>query len=228
MNLNVNDKENPSNGHLILALHSCSETLGIAMLDLRAPEKSLISSTFPIGRSLSNNILNCLGELIPASHLHEICRLSVAIGPGGFTGTRITVVLARTLAQQLGCNLDGVSSFALMAPRLANQLQPFQQNKPFWIIKNLPRRGLIAGKYRVNNNSKNRMIEDVLELEKPHLLSNNLKPDASLNASDDVHKDVLRLLNIGLIKHQLKKKSSWQEVVPIYPTSPVENNHTNQ
>ena len=136
MNLNINDKENPSNGHLILALHSCSETLGIAMLDLRAPEKSLISSTFPIGRSLSNNILNCLGELIPASHLHKICRLSVAIGPGGFTGTRITVVLARILAQQLGCNLDGVSSFALMAPRLANQLQPFQKNKPYWIIKN--------------------------------------------------------------------------------------------
>jgi tRNA threonylcarbamoyl adenosine modification protein YeaZ len=41
--------------------------------------------------------------------------VAVAKGPGGFTGTRIGVVTARTLAQQLQVPLFGISSLAAMA-----------------------------------------------------------------------------------------------------------------
>ena len=226
MSENLKTKKDPSKGHLILALHSCSEILGIAILDERAPKESLKSSTFPIGRSLSNNIFNCLNELLPTSNLKDICRISVAIGPGGFTGTRITVVLARTLAQQLDCDLDGMSSFSLMAPRLLNELEPIQRKQPFWIIKNLPRRGIIGGKYQVKRDSENKNIKEVLELQKPHLLPSEAKVQPSLYASNDVEKDVLRMLSISLTKYKMKQKSNWHKVLPIYPTSPVENKTT--
>ncbi|MFL0732292.1 MAG: tRNA (adenosine(37)-N6)-threonylcarbamoyltransferase complex dimerization subunit type 1 TsaB, partial [Prochlorococcus sp.] len=127
--------------YLLLALHSSSETLGVAVLDCRDPKASLRSNTFPIGRGLSNSLLNCVEELLPAASWPHLARLAVATGPGGFTGTRLTVVMARTLAQQLGCSLDGVSSFALMAPRLAIALSPEQMQKPFWIVKPMRRRG---------------------------------------------------------------------------------------
>ena len=49
--------------------------------------------------------------------------------------------MARTLAQQLDCPLLGVSSYALMAPRLERQLPQAMQREPFWITQELPRRG---------------------------------------------------------------------------------------
>ncbi len=133
------------NQPLLLALHSCSPTLGIATLNSKSPKETLQSSQFEIGRNLSNEILECVDKVLPTSKWKQIGRLSVAIGPGGFTGMRITIVMARTLAQQLQCQLDGISSFALMASRLSKDLSNDEKYEPFWIGSTLSRRGLIAG-----------------------------------------------------------------------------------
>ncbi len=45
----------------------------------------------------------------------ELAWLSVLKGPGSFTGTRVGVVVARTLAQQLNLPLFGFSSLAIAA-----------------------------------------------------------------------------------------------------------------
>ena len=95
---------------------------------------------FPLGRDLSSGLLESVESLLPASSWPQLSRLAVATGPGGFTGTRLTVVLARTLAQQLAIPLDGLGSFLLVAQRR-------QLAGPTWLSQELPRRGVVAGVY---------------------------------------------------------------------------------
>ena len=98
---------------LLLALHSSSESLGVGLCDLQAPEAPPQCASFPLGRQLSNDLLPCVEQLLPAERWPQLARIVVATGPGGFTGTRLTVVLARTLAQQLQIPLHGFGSFLL-------------------------------------------------------------------------------------------------------------------
>ena len=45
-----------------------------------------------------------------------------------------------------------------------------------------------------------------------------------LDASEDVSEDIETLLKIGLDSYKDKSKNNWNEVLPIYPTSPVKIN----
>lgn len=198
----------------LLALHSSTETLGIALSAVEAPIEEARVLSCSLGRSLTNELVVSLQQLLPADQWSGIRRMAVATGPGGFTGTRLTVVLARTLAQQLGVPLHGVSSFALMAPRLSKQLPAEHQKSPFSIVQTLPRRGQVAGRYRVSN-------LDVQELESPRLLAAEEQPSPAVPMAVDVPMDVLQLLQLCGDCHQLQLPGPWDSVLPIYPTSPV-------
>ena len=209
---------------LLLALHSSTESLGVGVWDSsRPPNSTHRIEIFPIGRSLSNKLIECVEEILPKHLWSKLSRIAVAIGPGGFTSTRLTVVMARTLSEQLNCPLDGISSFELMAPRLIKSI-PFKKRKdPFWIIQPLKRRGIIAGKYLVKEQVSDLSKQtEVLEIEAPHLLPIGSKVEPALEATEDLHSDVIRLLNISATSHHLKKKANWNNVLPIYPTSPVD------
>ena len=134
---------------LLLALHSCSDCFGMALLDPQQPGPEPLVQVHPDGRGLSNSLISRVQALLPPERWPQLQGLAVATGPGGFTGTRLTVVMARTLAQQLDCPLLGVSSYALMAPRLEQQLPQSMQGEPFWITQELPRRGVVGGQYRI-------------------------------------------------------------------------------
>ena len=163
---------------------------------------------FDDGRSLSNSLIERVVSLLPNGRWREFKGLAVATGPGGFTGTRLSVVMARTLAQQLGCPLLGVSSFALMAQRLAPDEQPF------WITQPLPRRGVVAGEYRVR-------AAVVEERQAPHLLKADQLVRPAVEAVVDVDADVATLLGCLQLALQRDEPLPWQPVLPIYPTSPV-------
>ena len=199
----------------LLALHSSTPVLGVAALHLEAPVATRRVLTRPAGRELTNGLLGAVEEVLPAQHWSTIARLAVATGPGGFTGTRLTVVMARTLAQQVQCPLDGVSSFALMAPRLARDAGLAATEDPFWIVQTLPRRGRVAGSYRLGPQG------DVEELETPHLLADDAQPSPALAMAENVEADVSRLLDVCFAAHQQGRSASWDGVLPYYPTSPV-------
>ena len=207
----------------LLALHSSSETLGVALLKSTEINTTKQISTFPLGRLLSKNLLSCVQELLPSEAWSQIVRLGVAIGPGGFTGTRLSVVMARTLAQQLGCSLDGVSSFSLMAPRLATALNSQQLQKPFWIVQKIPRRGIVAGCYQLRMAATALLLTDFLEIEAPRLFPEKSGLHPQLEANDDVAADVGCLLDYCSKSYELDRPSPWGAVLPLYPTSPVEN-----
>ncbi len=207
----------------LLALHSSSKTLGVASTDLTNPKHTIRSATFPLGRNLSNCLLSCVEEVLPASQWSKLSRIAVATGPGSFTGTRLTIVMARTLAQQIDCPLDGVSSFALMAHRLVSELTVEESKHPFWIMQDLYRRGRVAGQYSFQIKKQSSTLSSILELKPPFLLPSELEVSPVLYANDNVGVDVEKLLEVSISAHKIYKESSWKDVLPIYPTSPVKN-----
>lgn len=214
----------------LLALHSSTAELGVGVrqLDGARPDRIV---TFPLGRGLSNQLLCCVEQVLPAAHWPELGRLAVATGPGGFTGTRLTVVMARTLAQQLQLPLDGVGSFLLVARRLGLV-------EPTWLVQELPRRGLVAGLYgpgpRPGGSAGDGHAGDggggdageVVEWRVPRLHADAtslaaIHPAPRRPAEVAVAADVAALLAIAHRAHQGGQPAPWQPVLPLYPTSPV-------
>jgi len=208
---------------LLLALHSSSDCLAVGLQPLAATEPPQVLA-FPLGRQLSGALLPCLEQLLPAPRWPEIGRLVVATGPGGFTSTRLTVVLARTLAQQLAVPLHGVGSFLAVARRLVRQRPELAGAERFWLVQELPRRGTVAGCYGANPGA----LGAIAELEQPRLFlpgaafAQGLAPDLILPAAVEAPLDVLELLALGQAAAAQGLAGPWQPVLPIYPTSPVD------
>jgi tRNA A37 threonylcarbamoyladenosine modification protein TsaB len=149
--------------------------------------------------------------------------LAVAIGPGGFTGTRLTVTLARTLAQQLGIPLDGVSSFHLMAQRvLAGGQSP--GSAPVALVQALPRHGWVAGLYRRDALAPGGVAEVMI----PRLYRSEAELEEAMGGAPQhpavalVPQDVEQLLRHSQAAALAQRPGPWQPVLPLYPTSPVE------
>jgi tRNA threonylcarbamoyl adenosine modification protein YeaZ len=93
---------------------------------------------WPLGRDLTTYLHPTLIQFLAPHAWSDLSFLAVAQGPGGFTGTRIGVVVARTLAQQLDIPLFGISSLGAIAqthylsqqaiPRNDAPGNPFQSN----------------------------------------------------------------------------------------------------
>ncbi|MEB3235559.1 MAG: tRNA (adenosine(37)-N6)-threonylcarbamoyltransferase complex dimerization subunit type 1 TsaB [Cyanobacteriota bacterium] len=195
----------------LLALHSSSPVLGVGLMDLDQPDHPPQLQAFDLGRSLSNQLLACVEQLLPAERWPSLARLAVATGPGGFTGTRLTVVLARTLAQQLQLPLDGLSSFALVARRLG-------LSEPTWLWQELPRRGVVAGLYGP-------AAAEMQELQPPRLFPalEALPPGRRYPAEVQLPQDAAQLLAISAARAAAAVPGSdWRTVLPLYPTSPVD------
>ena len=211
-----------SNSKYLLALHSCSESFGIAIKDTENSKKIIKSEIFNIGRSLSNKLFSCIENILPRRLWKQIIRISVAKGPGSFTSTRLTISMARTIAQQIDCSLDSMSSFHLMAPRLHKDLKENILD-PFWIKDILPRRGIVAGKYELIKIHKESDFHEFRELISPKLIRNEKEVNPYLEASKNIEKDIISLINFSQYCHSLKINSHWSKTLPIYPTSPIDN-----
>ena len=212
-----------SKSKYLLALHSCSESFGIAIKDIKNPENIIKSEVFNIGRSLSNKLFSCIENILPRKFWKQIIRISVAKGPGSFTSTRLTISMARIIAQQIGCSLDSISSFHLMAPRLYKDLKQNQIMNPFWIKDLLPRRGFVAGKYKLIKIHKDLNFHEFSEIIPPQLIKNEIEINPSLNASNNIEKDIISLINFSQYCLSSKVISHWDKALPIYPTSPIDN-----
>jgi len=224
----------------LLALHSSGENLGVGLQplgDAGAPPRLAV---FPLGRSLANGLLESVESVLPASAWPQLGRLAVATGPGGFTGTRLTLALARTLAQQLGLPLDGVGSFTLMAKRwLGGGVGGGSEGgeAPFWLVQELPRRGLVAGLYGPDPAQP----AAALEISAPRLYRGDaalVEAEAVLLASGPgagaaspslrrcpaevlLPEDVAQLLRSSQAAAAAGVPAPWSPVLPLYPTSPV-------
>ena len=212
-----------SKSKYLLALHSTSESFGIAVKDIEGKETIIKSEVFNIGRALSNKLFSCIETILPRKFWKQIIRISVAKGPGSYTSTRLTISMARTIAQQINCSLDSMSSFHIMAPRLYKYLDQNQNSNPFWIKDTLPRRGIIAGKYKLIKIHKDSDFHEFSEIISPQLISNDEEINPSIKASNNIEKDIISLINFSEYCQKLNFHSNWRTILPIYPTSPIDN-----
>jgi tRNA threonylcarbamoyl adenosine modification protein YeaZ len=97
-----------------LALHSSTPELGLAMGGSDDAEDCRVGH-WPLGRGTSDVLHRYLADFILPQTWPDLAWVAVGIGPGGFTGTRLAVVTARTIGQQLGIPVYGISNLGAIA-----------------------------------------------------------------------------------------------------------------
>ena len=204
----------------ILVIHSTDNSFGFGYRKNNNIESDeLFIKKFD--NDLCNNLINDFNQFISKENLQQINKISVSIGPANFNASRLIVVLARTISQQINCPLDSFSSFEIMARRIASKNNIFTNKKSFWIYKKLKRKGFIAGKYEICHNEKNSsdlfIQETVLPKVVRELESKEVSFEATYNDKEDL-KELLDLSNNNLLNTNL---DSWRKVVPLYPISPI-------
>ncbi len=170
---------------------------------------------------LCNNLINDLNKFIAKENLKKINKLSVSIGPANFNASRLIVVLARTISQQINCPLDSFSSFEIMAKRIASKNNIFTNKKSFWIYKKLKRKGLIAGKYEIFHKEKNSSDLVIRETVLPKVVKEIKSKELSFEANYDDKEDLKQLLNLTNKNLFNSNLDSWRKVLPLYPISPI-------
>ena len=170
---------------------------------------------------LCNNLINDLDKFISKENLQKINKLSVSIGPANFNASRLIVVLARTISQQINCPLDSFSSFEIMAKRIASKNNIFINKKSFWIYKKLNREGFIAGKYEICHNEKNHPDLVIRETVLPKVVKEFESEELFLKADYDDKEDLKELLNLANKNLLNSNLDSWKKVLPLYPISPI-------
>jgi len=203
-----------------LVIHSTDNSFGFGYRKHNTLESDeLLIKKFD--QNLCNNLINDFNQFISKEDLQKLKKISVSLGPANFNASRLIVVLARTISQQINCPLDGFSSFQIMAKRIASKNNIFINKQSFWIYKKLKRKGLIVGKYEICHKEKNSsdlvIRETVLPKVVKELESKELTFEANYDDKEDL-KELLNLANKNLLNSNL---DSWRKVLPLYPISPI-------
>jgi tRNA threonylcarbamoyl adenosine modification protein YeaZ len=197
-----------------LAIHTSSPDLGLALSDFVGDSRHQV---WNLGREVSNYLHQTLSEFLYPQTWADLKFISVAIGPGGFTGTRIGVVTARTLAQQLEIPLFGVSSLAALV-----HVQNLTEGT---IAIQMPaQRGeLYTALYEVSPNDLTAVLPDsVMTPELWHqTLSTWPTPYHLVEATPNQGTQVTNVLELSHLKWKRGERSPWQEVLPFYGQHPV-------
>ena len=216
----MTNKFNQRENYPALVIHSTDNSFGFGYRKNKNFESDkLFIKKFD--NDLCNNLINDFNKFISKENLQKINKISVSIGPANFNASRLIVVLARTISQQINCPLDSFSSFEIMAKRIASKNNIFTNKQTFWIYKKLKRKGFIAGKYEICHNEKNPsdlcIQESVLPKVIKEMESKELYFEAIYDDKEDL-KELLDLSNKNLLNSNV---DTWQKVLPLYPMSPI-------
>lgn len=211
----------PRGPDLALAIHTSSPDLAMGLAPFPwSGDAPLSIHCKATGKGLANVLHQELLNLLPASQWRRLAALAVATGPGGFTGTRLGVVLARTMAQNLQIPLFGCGSFVLMARRLAQHLlQKHPEGCTIQLEQTLRKRGWIRGRYQIKAHGG---VEERLT---PQLLTTAVSPGKDVlhyPAAVEPAADVVELLRVLMERHAFGDPGHWQGVLPLYPAAAVE------
>ena len=170
---------------------------------------------------LCNNLIVEFNKFISRENLQKVSKISVSIGPANFNSSRLIVVLARTISQQINCPLESFSSFEIMAKRIASKNNIFRNNQSFWIYKKLKRMGFIAGEYEIYNNKEKNADLVIREIVSPKFINELEIKEPFFEAEYDDDEDLKELLDLSNKKFSNTNANSWQKVLPLYPFSPI-------
>ncbi len=202
----------------ILVIHSTDNSFGFGCRKNNdAGSDELFIKEFD--KDLCNNLIVDFKKFISKKNLQKVKKISVSIGPANFNASRLTVVLARTISQQIKCPLDSFSSFEIIAKRIALKNNIFINKKSFWIYKKLKRKGFIAGKYEIYNEAQNNEDLSIREILSPKVIKELESKELFFQANYEDQEDLKELLNLS--NKNLLNSNEWQKVLPLYPISPI-------
>ncbi|MDA9471004.1 tRNA (adenosine(37)-N6)-threonylcarbamoyltransferase complex dimerization subunit type 1 TsaB [Enterococcus sp. 5H] len=137
----------------ILAIDTSNQTLSIAVCE---DNKIIGQHTTTVKRNHSLTLMPAVTQLIKEVGLtpKEIDRFVVAEGPGSYTGLRIGVTTAKTLAYTLKKELVGVSSLKTLAANCV------KINNPIIPIFDARRNNVYTGAYQFIDGKLTTVIED--------------------------------------------------------------------
>ena len=203
-----------------LVIHSTDISFGFGFRkNNNAGSDELLIKEFD--KDLCNNLIVDFNKFISKETLQKLNKISVSSGPANFNASRLIVVLARTISQQINCPLDSFSSFRIMAKRIALKNNIFTNKQSFWIYKKLKRKGFIAGKYEISNDKANNADLVIRETVLPKVIKELDSKEPFFEAYYDDKYDLKELLNLSNQNFLNISANSWQKVLPLYPISPI-------
>lgn len=205
---------------LALAIHTCGPALGLALNNF---DGEIRHQTWALGRELSTQLHTILMEFVNPYTWQDFSFLAVAQGPGGFTGTRIGVVTARTLAQQLEIPLFGVSSLAAVAQRAIARDSSLGAGAAIAVEMQAQRGQLFTAIYQATTNSlKPTHPDQVMALEAWEAVLASY-PDAfnRVTTGDDLAETVVQVLDLAYGRWLGGDRPDWSSVMPFYGQHPV-------
>jgi len=205
----------------ILAIHSTDNSFGFGYRknNNHGTDEFFIKK---FDNDLCNNLINDLNKFISKENLQKVNIITVSIGPANFNASRLIVVLARTISQQINCPLKGFSSFEIMAKRIASKNNIFINKKSFWIYKKLKRKGFIAGKYEIGHNEPKGSDLIIRETVLPKVVQDFERKGLFFEANYEDKLDLTELLDLSNENSLNANVNSWQKVLPLYPISPIQ------
>jgi len=216
----TNKLKQSENYPTLLVIHSTDNSFGFGYRKNNSLESDeLFIKKFE--NDLCNNLINDLNKFISKENLQKINKISVSVGPANFNASRLIVVLARTISQQINCPLDSFSSFELMAKRIASKNNIFTNKQSFWIYKKLKRKGFIAGKYEIYHNETPPSDLVIRETVFPNIVKELDSKELFFEAIYDDKEDLKELLDLSNKNLLNSNVDSWKKVLPLYPISPI-------
>ena len=138
-----------------LGLETSTRSGSVAIWDGEHPpiEKSLGANS----QKHATTLFQTLDELLKEQNLtpRDLGRIAVSIGPGSFTGLRIGVVAAKTLAYTLNCEIKAIDTFLAVAHQAPEEITGLS------VIGDAQRGDLFVGDYGRDEQSKWQMIDTI-------------------------------------------------------------------
>jgi tRNA threonylcarbamoyl adenosine modification protein YeaZ len=208
-----------NNQQYAIALHTSTPQLGIAINNYAGDSRFQV---WDLDRDLASHLHQHLQEILIPQTWQDLQFVAVAKGPGGFTGTRVGVVTARTIAQQLNIPLFGISNLAAVAAA-----QKSQDNKLLAVQMDARREQLFVAIYqRDSQGNFQTYLEDTLMTSEvwQETLNKLNSPYQLITAEDNIAATVTNVLDLAYFAWQQGKTSHWSEVLPFYGQHPVDGN----
>ncbi|MBD2499338.1 tRNA (adenosine(37)-N6)-threonylcarbamoyltransferase complex dimerization subunit type 1 TsaB [Anabaena azotica] len=203
-----------------LSLHTTTPELGLSISNFAGETRSQV---WNLGRDLSSYIHQYLLEFIAPQTWADLAFIAVAKGPGGYTGTRIGVVIARTLGQQLNIPVFGISTLAAVAWQ---EICKNQHKKAIAVEMPAQRGQIFAAIYQRSPDGTELipiLVDTVFTPEAWQETLANWQDEYELvEAKSSLAATVTSILQLAYLEWQQGKRPNWSEALPYYGQHPVD------
>lgn len=209
-------------------MHTTTPELGLAISNNTGETRS---NVWNLGRDLSSHIHQYLIDFIKPQTWADMAFIAVAKGPGGFTGTRIGVVTARTLGQQLEIPVFAISTLAAVAwMEYISHLSPNKEEswgEQNFAVEMQAQRGQIFGAIyqpTLDGLGLTALLPDTVFTPEAwqETLTNWPTGYQLIKATSGLAATVTSILQLADFDWQQGKRPNWSEALPYYGQHPVD------